>query len=103
MKIERALLLSSIRQAGSWEGTRYTFFGLPMIAKQYRFLVTDNRVSGKGLLLEISCTHREDVGGKMADVVSPPHVSESFTDLDELHDFQQRFQIDDENWYPIEE
>lgn len=111
MKLARALLLSSIRQAGSWEGKSFKFLGLTLNSNRYRFLVIDKRLSNEGLLFEIYCVRQEEYQSQhrpqgnlsVREVVADlPHVSEAFADLGVLHNFLHRFQIDLEAWQPVE-
>lgn len=111
MKLARALLISSINQASAWEGTSYRLFGLHLLSKRYRFRVTDQRLSNERLLFEIFCVSQEQYQdpkmpqGRLSsrDVVADlPHVSKSFADLGVLHNFLHRFQINLENWSPVE-
>lgn len=102
MKITRALLLSSKKQAELWEHEPYGIFK----RRTYRYLVED-RYGGANLRFSIFCVRQEQEKGtvRMQDIVATePHVEESFSDMGKLINFLHRYQIDfQECWQPVED
>ena len=101
MKITRALLLSSQKQAESWEhGTGGIFRW-----RTYRYLIDDQDENGR-YRFRIFCAHQEPVEGttRSRDVVAPDaHVDEMLSDTAALINFLRRHQIDFETaWQPVE-
>jgi hypothetical protein len=106
MKITRALLLSSQKQAEAWERPQVgtNIFGQPLYETKYRFLVDDLH-DGGNIRFRIFCVHREkDEQEKWRTVIAQdPHVDETFEDMGKLINFLRRYQIDFETqWEPVE-
>lgn len=106
MKVTRALLLSSRKQAEAWErASGYLLF--PSSApKTYRFLVTQG--DERTLRFQIFCVHQKRDSAQhmqVVDVISPSaHVDIEFEDAGRLLNFLRRYEIDFENcWEPVEE
>ena len=107
MRITRALLLSSRKQAEAWERPQVgsNIFGQALYETMYRYLV-DDRYDGGNLRFRIfRVCHEQDEQGKSRNVVaSEAHVEETFNDMEKLIDFLQQHQIDVESaWAPVEE
>lgn len=105
LKLLRALLLSSQKQAEAWELKQVIGGLFPRHERVYRFLVDDQRQSNEGFDFQIFCvSHVPDAAGVgIQEVVAEhPHVDESFSDIGALHTFLHRFQIDLEYWSPVE-
>lgn len=102
MKITRALLLSSKKQAESWEFSPGGIFRW----KIYRYLIYD-RYNGDDFRFKIFCVHQESVEGttRLRDIIArDAHVDETFSSMGDLINFLRRYQIDFENnWQPVEE
>ena len=110
MKITRALLLSSKQQACAYEQwPAGSILGISLFKTPYRFLATDKRLSGKGLLFEIHCVEQEvhtgDSGIKVRRnrIVERPHIEKTFENEAELIQFLTDNGISIEDWMPIEE
>lgn len=109
MKITRALLLSSKKQAGLFEAQAEGRGLFSKTRNTYLYSVTRHRASGNGLIFEIYRITRETYidnrkqeceRDKIADT---PHVHEAFKDAGELINFLRRYQIDfEERWQPVE-
>lgn len=106
MKITRALLLSSRKQAESWERAPGYLLFASSAPKIYRFLVSR---TDDVLLFQIFCVRqekREDSRKRdvTVDVVSDvEHVEIEFDDMGKLINFLRRYQIDFESaWQPVE-
>lgn len=101
MRVTRALLLSSQKQAESWE---YTGPGI-LRWKKYRYLVED-RYDGSNIRFRVFRVHQErdkESTRVMNIVKEEPHVDETFANRGELINFLHRYQIDAENsWEPVE-
>lgn len=101
MKITRALLLSSKKQAEAWEYAKGGIFA----RKAYRYLVEERE--GGSLRFCIFCVHQEPEEGttRTRDVVADrPHVERSFDATGDLLTFLHRYQIDmQESWQPVED
>lgn len=106
MKITRALLLSSHKQAESYERAPGYLLFASSAPKIYRFLVS--RVDD-ALYFQIFCVHQEtrkdshkkDVSVDI--VADAAHVEIEFEDMGKLINFLHRYQIDVESaWQPVE-
>lgn len=102
MKITRALLLSSQKQAESWE---FSSSGGIFRWKTYRYLIDDQDEDGK-YRFRIFCVHQEPEEGttRSRDIVAPKaHVDELISDTAALLNYLRRYQIDFETtWQPVE-
>lgn len=110
MKVTRALLLSSMKQARAGEYEIYpTFFSFTGKGQKliYSYLVTD--CHGDGIVFEIYRVSRESYRDEQeterwrAKIADEPHVHQEFKDVDELIKFLQCNQIDvEDGWQPVE-
>ena len=103
MKITRALLLSSKKQAEAWERAPGYILFASSAPKIYRFLVS--RV-GDMLRFQVFCVHQErQQDTQKVDIVADnAHVDIEFEDMGRLINFLHRFQIDFETaWSPVED
>lgn len=110
MKITRALLLSSKKQAESWERPQVgqNIFGMALYETKYRYLV-DDPGTGSAFRFRIFCVSQETYTDARAQertrnkVAEMPHVDLTFRDAGELINFLRRYQIDfEEAWQPVE-
>lgn len=105
MKITRALLLSSQKQAEAWERPQVgqNIFGMALYETKYRYLVDDQGEDGK-YRFRVYCVHQERKEDRLCNVVAPEaHVDEVLSDTAALINFLRRYQIDFESaWQPVE-
>lgn len=96
MKLPRALLLSSKKQARAHE-----YHPGPFENPRYRFEVTQGE---ELLILQIFATRKMRVrGGTEYVLAEEPHVTEHFGNLGDLHNFLHRYEIAYDIWEPVEE
>jgi len=104
MKITRALLLSSQKQAESWERTpNGHVFMFSLFKTEYRYLVTKGEEGS--LRFQIFCVsqHKNEDGSTRNVVAEHSHLDEFFGDMGKLINFLRRYQIDFETaWQPVE-
>lgn len=112
MKITRALLLSSRKQAEAWEYASGFILFKSSSPKMYRFLVTQG--DERSLRFQIYCVSylRGDEPVKRGSlalsadqevVAEQAHFDEFFNDMGRLRTFLHRYQIDaDAIWEPVE-
>lgn len=103
MKITRALLLSSKKQAEAWERTLLSTFLVSQYRTDYRYLVAAK--DGDGFRLQIFRVSQRKHEDRTYNVLADePHVEESFKDEGELMTFLREHRIDvEESWQPVEE
>lgn len=105
MKITRALLLSSKKQAESWERTFLGSFIVAQYRTDYRYLVTDQRQNSGQVRIQIfRVTQKEHEGKKYNVLADEPHVEETFEDIDGLTRFLCEHKINvEDDWHPVED
>jgi hypothetical protein len=102
MNLTRALLLSSNRQAESFDRSESGILRW----KRSRFLVEGNADQGPVRFSIFRVFQRMEMGSTRIHhvVADAPHVEKRFEDMDALIEFLRRSQIDPErSWEPVEE
>ncbi len=100
MNLTRALLLSSNRQAESFDRSESGILRW----KRYRFLVEGSGDAGPRRF-SVSRVFQEVEEGstRTQNRVAAPHIERCFEDREALIEFLRQFQIDSESWEPVED